>query len=262
MTGSIMTGSIDLNSDLGEGYGAWRMGDDDAMLGIVSSANVACGFHAGDPLSILATLRQAAARGVAVGAHVSYPDRVGFGRRPMQVSHDELVGDVIYQIGALQGLARAAGTSVTHVKPHGALYNTIAVDAGQGAAVIEGIKAADPSLVMMGLAGTQILTQAAEAGLAIASEAFADRAYTPEGRLLARDQPGAVLHDPRVVAARMLRLATEGVIEAIDGSVLKLHADSICVHGDSPGAVAMAARIREVLLAGGVAIKPFAGDAA
>ena len=254
-----MTRAIDLNSDLGEGYGAWKMGDDAAMLGIVSSANVACGFHAGDPLTILATLREAAAKGVAIGAHVSYPDRVGFGRRPMDVTSAELTADVIYQIGALQGLCTAAGTRVTYVKPHGALYNTIAQDARQAAAVIEGIKAIDPTLVMMGLAGAPILAQAREAGLATVAEAFADRAYTPAGTLVSRREAGAVLHDPDLIAARMLRLAREGVIEAVDGSPLHLSADSICVHGDSPGAVAISARIREVLIAGGVAIRPFAG---
>ncbi|WJS86790.1 5-oxoprolinase subunit PxpA [Paracoccus sp. TOH] len=257
-----MTRNIDLNSDLGEGYGAWTMGDDATMLGIVSSANVACGFHAGDPLTILATVREAAARGVAVGAHVSYPDRVGFGRRPMDVTHAELVADVIYQIGALQGICASAGTRVRYVKPHGALYNTIAVDPKQGAAVIEGIRAVDPALAMMGLAGTQILRQAAEAGLPTIAEAFADRAYRPDGQLVSRREAGAVLHDPEAVAARMLRLATEGEIEAADGSTLRLRADSICVHGDSPGAVAMAARIREALLAGGIAIAPATGGAA
>ncbi len=254
-----MTRAIDLNSDLGEGYGAWKMGDDAAMLGIVSSANVACGFHAGDPLTILATLREAASRGVAIGAHVAYPDRVGFGRRPMDVASAELTADVIYQIGALQGLCTAAGTRVTYVKPHGALYNTIAQDARQAAAVIEGIKAIDPTLVMMGLAGAPILAQAREAGLATVAEAFADRAYTPAGTLVSRREAGAVLHDPELIAARMLRLARDGVIEAVDGSPLHLSADSICVHGDSPGAVAISARIREVLIAGGVAIRPFAG---
>ncbi len=257
-----MTRAIDLNSDLGEGYGAWKMGDDAAMLGIVSSANVACGFHAGDPLGILATLREAAARGVAIGAHVSYPDRVGFGRRPMDVASAELSADVIYQIGALQGLCAAAGTRVTYVKPHGALYNTIAGDARQAAAVIEGIQAIDPTLVLMGLAGAPILAQAREAGLSTVAEAFADRAYTPAGTLVSRREAGAVLHDPDLIAARMLRLATEGVIEAVDGSTLHLQADSICVHGDSPGAVAISARIREVLVAGGVAIRPFAQVAA
>ena len=257
-----MTHKIDLNSDLGEGYGAWSMGDDAAMLGIVSSANVACGFHAGDPRTILATVRQAAVRGVAVGAHVSYPDRVGFGRRPMEVSHAELVADVIYQIGALQGLCASAGTRVSYVKPHGALYNTIAHDARQGAAVIEGILAVDPALALMGLAGTPILRQADEAGLATVAEAFADRGYRPDGQLVPRREPGAVLHDPEAVARRMLRLVTEGVVEAADGSALRLRADSICVHGDSPGAVAMAARIRALLLENGIAVAPFAGGAA
>ncbi|KFI25727.1 LamB/YcsF family protein [Paenirhodobacter enshiensis] len=252
-----MTARIDLNSDLGEGYGAWTMGDDEAMLGIVSSANVACGFHAGDPKSILATLREAAARGVAIGAHVSYPDRVGFGRRPMDVTAAELTADVIYQIGALQGLCRAAGTRVSYVKPHGALYNTIASDARQGAAVIEAIREIDPALILMGLAGAPILTQASEAGLATVAEAFGDRAYTPQGTLVSRREPGAVLHDPEAVARRMLRLATEGTIEAIDGSSLKLHADSICVHGDSAGAVAMASGIRDILVENGVEILSF-----
>lgn len=254
-----MTRKIDLNSDLGEGYGAWKMGDDAAMLDIVSSANVACGFHAGDPLTILTTVREAASRGVAIGAHVAYPDRVGFGRRPMDIAPAELTADVIYQIGALQGICAAAGTRVSYVKPHGALYNTIAHDARQAAAVIEGIRAIDPALTLMGLAGAPILTQAAEAGLATVAEAFADRAYTPAGTLLSRREAGAVLHDPDLIAARMLRLATEGMIKAVDGSPLRLQAGSICVHGDSPGAVAISVRIRQALLAGGVEIAPFVG---
>lgn len=248
---------MDLNSDLGEGYGAWRMGDDAAMLAIVSSANVACGFHAGDPLTILSTLREAARRGVAVGAHVSYPDRVGFGRRKMDVTPAELEADVVYQIGALQGLAAAAGTRVTYVKPHGALYNTIAEDAAQGDAVIAGIRAVDPTLILMGLAGASILGRARAAGLAVAAEAFADRGYTATGALVSRREPGAVLHDPEQVAERMLRLATEGAIEAADGSLLRLDAQSICVHGDNPAAVAMARRIRDRLVAAGVTIAPF-----
>lgn len=253
---------IDLNSDLGEGYGPWTMGDDAAMLDIVSSANIACGFHAGDPAGLLSVLRQAAARGVAVGAHVSYPDRVGFGRRSMDVAPDDLTADVIYQIGALQGLARAAGTQVTYVKPHGALYNTIADDARQADAVIAGIRAVDPSLVLMGLAGAPVLARARAAGLTVVAEAFADRAYTAAGALVSRKQPGAVLHDPDLIAARMLRLATEGVLEAEDGSILRLEADSICVHGDSPGAVAIAAKVRDALVAGGVSVAPFAGGGA
>jgi 5-oxoprolinase (ATP-hydrolysing) subunit A len=252
-----MIGSIDLNSDLGEGYGAWRMGDDVSMLGIASSANIACGFHAGDPLGILITVREATRQGVAIGAHVSYPDRVGFGRRPMDVQPAELTADVIYQIGALQGLCAAAGTRVSYVKPHGALYNTIASDSRQAGAVIAAIKAIDPSLVLMGLAGAPVLLQAAEAGLATVAEAFADRAYTATGALVSRSITGAVVHDANLVAERMLRLVTEGTIEAIDGSTVKLHADSICVHGDSPEAVEIASCVRRVLTAQGVVISSF-----
>ena len=251
--------SIDLNSDLGEGYGPWPMGDDAAMLDIVCSANIACGFHAGDPAGLLAVLRQAAARGVAVGAHVSYPDRVGFGRRNMDVAPDDLTADVIYQIGALSGLARAAGTRVSYVKPHGALYNTIAGDARQADAVIAGLLAVDPTLVLMGLAGAPVLDRARAAGLSVVAEAFADRAYTADGALVSRKKPRAVLHDADLIAARMLRLATEGVLEAEDGSTLRLEADSICVHGDSPGAVAIAVRVRDTLLDHGVRVAPFAG---
>ena len=252
-----MTLSIDLNSDLGEGYGAWTMGDDASMLGIVSSANVACGFHAGDPSGILATARQAASQGVAIGAHVSYPDRVGFGRRAMDVGTNELTADVIYQIGALQALCAATGARVSYVKPHGALYNTMADDVRQGDAVISAIKALDSSLSLMGLAGSPILRRAADIGLHTVSEVFADRAYTAAGALVSRREAGAVLHDADLVANRMMRLVTEGTITSIDGSVLQLKADSICVHGDSPGAVAMATRLRQVLTARGVTVTAF-----
>ncbi|KQQ90311.1 5-oxoprolinase subunit PxpA [Aureimonas sp. Leaf324] len=250
--------SIDLNSDLGESYGAWEMGEDETMLGLVSSANVACGFHAGDPAGILRTLKSAAARGVAIGAHVSYPDRGGFGRRNMDVASEDLVADVIYQIGALKGLAAVAGTRVTYVKPHGALYNTIVSDPRQGRDVVEAILAADRSLVLMCLANAPLVRLAEDAGLTTVSEAFADRAYTPEGTLVSRREPGAVIHDPVVVAARMARLASAGEIEAVDGSVVRLHAQSICVHGDSPGAVSIARAVRERLMADGITISPFA----
>ncbi|SMC98425.1 5-oxoprolinase subunit PxpA [Rhizobium sp. RU36D] len=249
--------SIDLNSDLGESYGAWSMGDDEAMLSIVSSANVACGFHAGDPLGILKTVKAAAAKGVKIGAHVSYPDRVGFGRRDMDVTSAELSADVLYQIGALQGIAAAAGTKVGYVKPHGALYNRIANDPKQGQAVIDGIKAVDPSLVLMGLAGTQILDLARKSGLDVVAEAFADRAYTPTGDLVSRREPGAVLHDTALIARRMLQLAHQGTLEAIDGSTIKIDAQSICVHGDSPGAVAIAQEIRRAFEADGLSVRSF-----
>ena len=250
--------TIDINSDLGESFGAWKMGDDSAMLDVVSSANVACGFHAGDPAGILKTVKAAAERGVAIGAHVGYRDLAGFGRRNMDPSSEELIGDVIYQIGALQGLAKAAGTRVTYVKPHGALYNTIAIDARQAADVIAAIRAIDPSLVLMALAGSQLVEQARSAGLTVVAEAFADRAYTPEGNLVSRREKGSVLHDPELVAQRMLRMVRDGVIEAIDGTVTKIDAQSICVHGDSPGAVAIAQRLRALLEQSGLAVQPFA----
>ena len=249
---------IDLNSDLGESLGAWTMGDDAAMLDIVTSANVACGFHAGDPAGILATLRAAQARGVVVGAHVAYPDLVGFGRRNMDVASSDLVASVIYQIGALQGLAAAAGTRVRYVKPHGALYNTIAHDERQARDVIAAIRAVDAGLALVALAGSPLVHRAEDAGLRVVAEAFADRAYTPQGTLVSRREAGAVLHDPAVVAARMLRLVRDGVVEAVDGSLAPVRADSICVHGDSPGAVAMAAQLRRTLQQAGVALAPFA----
>lgn len=254
--------SIDLNSDLGESYGAWRMGNDPAMLDVVSSANIACGFHAGDPAGLYRTVKEAVRRGVSIGAHVSYPDRVGFGRRDMDVAVDDLMADVVYQIGALQGLATAAGGRVTYVKPHGALYNRIAGDPKQGRAVIDAMKAVDPNLAMMGLANAPILDLARSAGLRVIAETFADRAYTPGGELVSRREPGAVLHDGAEIADRMVRLVRDGTLQAIDGSTIALPADSICVHGDSPGAVAIAGEIRRRFEAEGIAIAPFGADAA
>lgn len=248
---------IDLNSDLGESLGAWSMGDDAAMLDIVSSANVACGFHAGDPAGILATLKAAHARGVSVGAHVAYPDLLGFGRRNMDVASADLVADVIYQIGALQGLAQAAGTRITYVKPHGALYNTIAHDSAQALDVITAIRDVDANLALVALAGSPLVRWAQDAGLRVVAEAFADRAYTPQGTLVSRREPGAVLHDSALVASRMLRLVRDGVVEAVDGSLASVQAQSICVHGDSPGAVAMARAVRAALEADGIAVRPF-----
>lgn len=248
---------IDLNSDLGESLGGWRMGDDAAMLDIVSSANVACGFHAGDPAGILETLKAARARGAIVGAHVSYPDLVGFGRRNMDVASADLVAGVIYQIGALQGLAQAAGTSIGYVKPHGALYNTIAHDSAQARDVIAAIRAVDANLALVALAGSPLVRWAQDAGLRVVAEAFADRAYTPQGTLVSRREPGAVLHDSALVASRMLRLVRDGVVEAVDGSLASVQAQSICVHGDSPGAVAMARAVRAALEADGIAVRPF-----
>ncbi|AIR67415.1 LamB/YcsF family protein [Cedecea neteri] len=249
---------IDLNSDLGESFGQWTMGDDAAILQIVSSANVACGFHAGSPAGILETLRAAKAQGVAVGAHVAYPDLVGFGRRNMDIASDELTADVIYQIGALQGLAQAVGTRVRYVKPHGALYNTIAHDKRQADAVLDAILAFDASLPLVVLAGSPLLAWAQQKGVITVSEAFADRAYHADGSLVSRRDPGAVLHDAGQVAARMLQLITEGGVESIEGVFTPIQADSICVHGDSAGALAMAEAIRNLFISRGIGVQAFA----
>lgn len=249
--------SIDLNSDLGESYGAWKMGDDAALLGVVSSANIACGFHAGDPVGLLKTVRNAAERGVAIGAHVSYPDRVGFGRRDMDATSEDLIADVIYQIGALQGIAKAVGAKVRYVKPHGALYNHITNNKRQGLAVIKGIKMIDPALVLMGLAGTPILQLARAEGLNVLAEVFADRGYTPEGLLVSRREPNAVLHDANFVAERMLKFVRTGTVTAVDGTEIRIDAESICVHGDNPEAVTVARTIRRTFESNGVAVKSF-----
>ncbi|EKT63911.1 LamB/YcsF family protein [Providencia burhodogranariea] len=251
---------IDLNSDLGESFGQWQMGNDAAMLNVVSSANVACGFHAGSPEGILKTLKAAKSNNVVIGAHVGYPDLVGFGRRNMDVASDELTADVIYQIGALNGLAAAIGSQVTYVKPHGALYNTIAHDKRQAMAVIEAIKAIDSTLILVALAGSQLIEWAQENGLTVVAEAFADRAYHADGTLVSRKQAGSVLHDPVEVAQRMLQLVNEGGVISIEGKFTPIDAGSICVHGDSPGALAMAQQVRELLQQNGVEISAFAGD--
>ncbi|WP_300267586.1 5-oxoprolinase subunit PxpA [Microbacterium sp.] len=249
--------TIDLNSDLGENVPERIISDDAAMLDIVTSANVSCGFHAGSPEGIRSTLAAAVQRGVAIGAHPSYRDYDNFGRTAVDIDSATLQAHVEYQLGALMGLAAAVGGTVAYVKPHGALYNTIARDERQARAVVAAIKAIDPSLVMLGLAGGVALDVAAHAGLAVAAEAFADRAYLPDGRLVPRTQDGAVLHDPAVVAERMLRLADTGMIRAIDGTDVCVDAQSICVHGDSPGSVAMAAETKRMLQAAGITIAPF-----
>ncbi|MCI2420836.1 LamB/YcsF family protein [Saccharopolyspora sp. K220] len=248
---------MDLNSDLAEGFGRWELSDDEALLGVVTSANVACGYHAGDATVIRQAVQQAAKLGVAVGAQVSYRDLAGFGRRFIDVPPTELTNDVIYQIGALAGFARIAGTEVGYVKPHGALYNAIVHHSDQAAAVVDAVRSYDSSLAVLGLPGSQWLAQAERAGLRVFREAFADRAYTPEGTLVSRREPGAVLHDPETIADRCLKLAAGEPIRAIDGTAIKISADSICVHGDSPGAVVIAEAVRDRLVAAGVELAPF-----
>lgn len=249
--------AVDLNSDVGESFGQWSLGDDDALLTLVTSANVACGFHAGDPTTLRRTCATAADRGVAVGAQVGYRDLAGFGRRFIDYDPVELADDIVYQIGALQGLAGVAGTTVRYVKPHGALYNAAVHHAGQARAVVDAVRAVDASLPILGLPGSALLATAEDAGLTTVREAFADRAYTPEGTLVSRREPGAVLHDPAAVAERVVTLVTTGRLTAIDGTSVAVAADSVCVHGDSPGAVAMARAVREALAGAGVAVRAF-----
>jgi 5-oxoprolinase (ATP-hydrolysing) subunit A len=250
--------TIDLNSDVGESFGAWTMGDDSAIFRSVSSANVACGFHAGDPSTLAATCRDAVAAGIVIGAHVGYRDLAGFGRRFVDCSPMELADDILYQIGALSALAGAAGGSVRYVKPHGALYNAIVHHEAHAQAVVDAVRAFGGDLPLLLLPGSVALAKAEAAGLRGVAEAFADRAYNPDGTLVSRREEGAVLHDPAVVAANMVRLATEGKLVARDGSVLRSRAESICVHGDTAGAVAMAAALRAGLESAGVEIRSFA----
>lgn len=250
--------SIDLNADLGEGYGAWGMGDDDALLRVITSANIACGAHAGDPTVLRRTCERAVEHGVVIGAQVGYRDLVGFGRRFIDMDPHDLTNEVLYQIGALEAFAKVAGTRVAYVKPHGALYNAIVHHEGQAEAVVEAVLKFDPDLPVLGLPGSRWLGLAAQAGLRAVPEAFADRSYTREGTLVSRREPNAVLHDPEVVAARSVRLVAERLVEAVDGSLVSVEASSLCVHGDSPGAVAMAREVRRRLEESGIDVASFA----
>lgn len=250
--------TVDLNADIGEGFGIWQIGDDQAMLGMVTSANLACGFHAGDPAGLLEVCKMAAEAGAHVGAQVSYRDLHGFGRRFIDVSYEDLFADVVYQIGALQAVAAVAGIRVSYVKPHGALYNTVATHNQQARAVTAAVLAVDPSLPVLGQPGSELFRQAEMVGLRTVSEVFADRAYKPDGTLVPRRDAGAVLHQPAVIAERAVRMVKEGVVEADDGSLVPVHVDSICLHGDSPGAPHIAAAVWEQLRRNGIELKPFA----
>ncbi|WP_231861163.1 MULTISPECIES: 5-oxoprolinase subunit PxpA [Frankia] len=248
---------LDLNADLGEGFGIWRLTDDEALLGLVTSANVACGFHAGDPATMRRTCDHAVRLGVRIGAQVGYRDLAGFGRRRIDMDPADLRDDVTYQLGALDAFARAAGDRVRYVKPHGALYNTIVADEDQAQAVVDAVRGYDTALPVLGLPGSVWLRQAAAAGLVTVGEAFADRAYTPAGTLVSRRSPGAVLHDPDAVVARGVRMATEGTVLSEQGTPVRILARSLCVHGDTPGAVEVVRRLRDALRHAGVALSPF-----
>jgi len=249
--------AIDLNADLGEGFGHWRLTDDEQLLSVVTSANVACGFHAGDPVIMRRVCELAAARGVRIGAQVSYRDLAGFGRRAMDVPSAELTAEVAYQIGALEVFARAAGTRVAYVKPHGALYNRVVHDAEQAGAVVAGVRLADATLPVLGLPGSRLLELAGKAGLPTVTEAFADRAYTDEGTLVPRGEEGAVVTDPAAVVERSVGLARDGVVTSRSGNRIDVRARSLCVHGDTAGAVELARLVRARLEASGVRVEAF-----
>jgi 5-oxoprolinase (ATP-hydrolysing) subunit A len=248
---------VDLNADLGEGFGIWRLGDDDALLYAVTSANVACGFHAGDAVTMRRVCEWAADRGVAIGAQVGYRDLAGFGRRRIDYELAELRDEIIYQIAALDGFCRLQGERVRYVKPHGALYNTAAVDVWQASAIVAAIVDYDRSLPLLCQPGSTLASCAQSSSVRTVFEGYADRAYQPDGRLVPRREPGAVLSDVDKVVARSVRLATAGEVEAVDATVVACPVESLCVHGDTPGAVELARRVRAALEGAGVPVAPF-----
>jgi UPF0271 protein len=249
---------IDLNADVGEGFGVWTLTDDEALLDVVTSANVACGFHGGDPSTMRRVCDLAAERAVRIGAQVSYRDLAGFGRREMLYDPADLTADLIYQIGGLAACAKASGTRVSYVKPHGALYNRVARDREQAAAVVQAVTHYDPSLPLLGAAGSVLLEIAAEEGLTAVPEVFSDRIYTPAGNLVPRVQPGAVITNTAEVVERAVRVVTEGVLEAVDGSPVPLHGRSLCVRGDTTDGARKAHSVRAALEQAGVRIAAFA----
>ncbi len=248
---------IDLNCDMGESFGVYTLGFDQDAMPHVTSINVACGFHASDPVNMMKTVKLAKQHGAAIGAHPSFPDLVGFGRRVMAASVEEIKADVTYQIGALWGFCLAEGVKMQHVKAHGALYNVAEKDLAVATAIAEAIKAVDPGLYMLCLANSTMVAAAKNVGVKYVEEAFADRAYTAQGNLVSRKQPGSVIHDVDLVAERVLSMVTTGAVTSIDGVQVPISAQTICVHGDTPGAVAMIKKIREKLAAAGVTVQAF-----
>jgi UPF0271 protein len=247
---------IDINSDLGESFGAYQIGNDAGLMKVITSANVAAGFHAGDPSVLRQTIRTAKANGVAVGAHPGFPDLVGFGRRELNVSAREAEDFVLYQVAAVAGVAAAEGVRLQHVKPHGALFNMAVRNRELADAIARGVAAFDRSLVLFGLPGSEILAAGKAVGLRVAAEIFADRAYEADGSLASRRKPGSVIHDPAVVVDRAVKMVKDRAVVAVDGTRVPLEADTMCVHGDTPGSDALAARIRAALEAAGVQVLP------
>jgi len=247
---------IDLNADVGESFGAYAIGHDPGLMKSITSANIAAGFHAGDPSVLRATIRRAKANGVAVGAHPSFPDLAGFGRREMKMSPHEVEDLVLYQIAAVAGIAQVEGLQLQHVKPHGALYNMAARDASLAGAIAKAVAAYSPGLILFGLPGSELLKAGRAAGLRVASEVFADRAYEPDGSLVTRSRLGSIIHDVNAVVARAVGMAKDGMVQAIDGTMIHVQADTICVHSDTPGADDLAAKLRAALQAAGILVKP------
>lgn len=247
--------TIDLNSDLGESFGAFAIGHDQELFPLISSANVACGFHGGDPRTLERTVAACQAHNVGIGAHPGFPDLVGFGRRVMAATPDEVRTDTLYQLGAIDAFCRAAGVTMQHVKPHGALSNASMHDEGFARAIATAIRSFNPDLLIFAMPGSALLAAAEAAGLRIAREAFADRAYNADGSLVSRRLPGAMITDPELAARRMVQLVTEGTIETIDGQQIPLQAETICTHSDTPGAVAIVTAVRQALEAAGVIIQ-------
>ncbi|MBZ4653459.1 MAG: hypothetical protein JG781_798 [Peptococcaceae bacterium] len=251
-----MTKRVDLNSDLGESFGAYTLGMDKEVLEIITSANIACGMHAGDPLVMAATVKMAVQNGTAIGAHPGYPDLQGFGRRNLAMSPGEVKDYVIYQVGALEAFARVQGKRLQHVKAHGAMYNMAAKDYKLALAIAEAVKAVNPDLILLALANSEMVRAAKDVGIKVAEEVFADRAYNPDGTLVARGTPGAMIHDRAVAIPRVVRMVTEGKVTAINGQDILIKADSICVHGDNPEAIDFVKEIRKALMEAGVSVEP------
>jgi len=249
---------IDLNCDLGESFGAYTLGLDAEVIPFITSANVACGYHAGDPLVMDATVRACKAAGVAVGAHPGFPDLMGFGRRNLAASPQEVKAYVQYQVGALQAFCTSHGIALKHVKPHGAMYNMAGANEALARAICEGVQSVNPALILLALSGSKMIDAAKEAGLPYAKEVFADRAYEEDGSLVARGKPGAMITDEDLAIARVVRMAKEGVVETITGREIALSAESVCVHGDSPHALAFVKKIRMALEQNGVAVRALA----